>query len=188
MSNTSTPYLCCLGPADVHPHQHLGPVGGVDATGAGPDGDQRLALVVLAADSSVRTSIAAMSSRSFLQLRVGLGVRVVAARASFFCGHLVEHRQVVEPLAQLLDAAQFALGVRQLAGDLLGAGLVVPQLGIGGLVLEFLDAAAKPVDVEHPLHRGQRGVERGDVGLTVGIHGSSGTDRIDRPAAFIDRV
>ena len=26
-----------LGPADVHPHQHLGEVGGVDATGAGAD-------------------------------------------------------------------------------------------------------------------------------------------------------
>ena len=37
-----------LGPAQVHPHQHLGEVGGVDPAGLGPDGDQRLALVVLA--------------------------------------------------------------------------------------------------------------------------------------------
>ena len=33
---------------------------------------------------------------------------------------------------------------------------------------------AQAVDVEHPLHRGQGGVECGDIGLTVGIHGSSG--------------
>ena len=36
-----------LRPADVHPHQHLGPVRGVDAAGAGADGHDRLALVVL---------------------------------------------------------------------------------------------------------------------------------------------
>ena len=36
-----------LGPAQVHPHEHLGEVGGVDATGAGADRDDGLALVVL---------------------------------------------------------------------------------------------------------------------------------------------
>ena len=81
-----------------------------------------------------------MSSRSCLELGVGLGERVVAACA-LFGGQLVEHRQVVEALAQLLDAAQLALGVGKLAGDLLGARLVVPQIGIGRLVLELLDAA-----------------------------------------------
>ena len=39
--------LVPLGPARVHPHQHLGEVRGVDAAGAGPDREQRLALVVL---------------------------------------------------------------------------------------------------------------------------------------------
>ena len=42
--------LVLLGPARVHPHQHLGEVRGVDATGAGADGDQRLAGVVLAGE------------------------------------------------------------------------------------------------------------------------------------------
>ena len=108
-----------------------------------------------------------------LELGVGLGQRVVAARPLFLGGHLVEHRKVVEPLPQLLDAAQLALGVRQLAGDLLGVRLVVPEVRIGRLVFELLDAAPQPVDVEHPLHRRQGGVEGGDIGLTVGIHGSS---------------
>ena len=40
--------LVLLGPARVHPHQHLGEVGGVDATGARADRHDRLALVVLA--------------------------------------------------------------------------------------------------------------------------------------------
>ena len=132
----------------------------------------RLALVVLAREQGAdlhRLDVLAQ----LLQLGVGLGERIVGL-ALFFGGQFVEHRQVVEPLPQLLDAAQLALGVRQLAGDLLGVRLVVPQFGIGGLVLELLDAAAQPVDIEHPLHRGQGGVEGGDVGLTVGIHGRSG--------------
>ena len=58
----------------------------------------------------------------------------------------------------------------ELAGDTLCVGLVVPQFGIGCLELEFLDAAAQTVDVEHSLHRGQRGVECCDIGLTVGVH------------------
>ena len=40
--------LVALGPARVHPHQHLGEVGGVHAAGAGADRDDRLAGVVLA--------------------------------------------------------------------------------------------------------------------------------------------
>ena len=57
-----------------------------------------------------------------------------------------------------------SLGVGELAGDALGAGLVVPQIRIGGLVLQLLDAPAQPLDIEHPLHRGQGGVEGGDFG------------------------
>ena len=94
--------------------------------------------------------------------------------ATLLGGQFVQHRQVVEPLPQLLDAAQLALGVGQLAGDLLGARLVVPQLRIGRRVLQLLDAVAQTVDIEHPLHRRQSGVECGDVVLPVGIHGSSG--------------
>ena len=123
--------------------------------------------------SSVRTSIAAMSSCSFLYSASASASRR-PARPTLFGGQFVDHGQVVEALPQFLDPAQFALGMGQLTGDLLGARLVVPQIGIGGLVLQLFDATAKPLDIEHPLHRGQGGVEGGDVGLTVGIHGSSG--------------
>ena len=54
--------------------------------------------------------------------------------------------------------------------DALRAGLVVPQIGIGCLALELVDSAAQTVDVEHPLHSGQSGVECRDVSLTVGVH------------------
>ena len=119
----------------------------------------------------MRTSIASMSSRSDLSSASASATLVGAA---FFGGQLIEHRQVIEALPQLLDAAQLALGVGELAGDALGAGLVVPEMRIGRLVLELLDATAQTLDVEHPLHRGQGGVEGGDIGLSVGIHGCSG--------------
>ena len=72
---------------------------------------------------------------------------------------------------------QLALGVGQLAGDLLGVALVVPQVGIGRLVFELLDLGAQAVHVEHPLHRGQGGVKGGDVRLSIEVHGSSGYRR-----------
>jgi hypothetical protein len=40
-------------------------------------------------------------------------------------------------------------------------------------MFKLLDAGPQAVDVEDPLHRGQGGVEGSEVGLTVGIHGSS---------------
>ncbi len=167
--------LVLLGPADVHPHQHLGPVGGVHPAGAGADGDQRLALVVFAGQQGAHLE-RPRCRRAAPCSSASASARASAAAAPLLLGsHLVEHRQVVEPPPQLLDPAQLALGVGQLAGHLLRVRLVVPQLGIGRLVLELLDAAAQTVDVEHPLHRGQGGVEGGDVGLTVGFHRRHGT-------------
>ena len=162
-----------LGPADVHPHQHLGPVRRVHAARTRADVEQRLALVVLAGQQ--RADLHRLDVLvQLLVLGVGLGFRFARPCSFFFGGHLVEHRQVVEALPKLLDAAQLTLGVGQLAGDLLRPGLVVPQVGVGGLVFELLDPAAQSLDVEHPLHRGQGGVQGGEVGLTVRIHGSSG--------------
>ena len=158
-----------LRPPDVHPHQHLGPVRRVHPACAGANVDQRLALVVFAGEQRAhfhRLDVLAQ----LLELGVGLGHIVGPA---FLGRQLVDHREVIQTLTQVLDTAQLALGVRQLTGDALGAGLVVPEVGVGRLVLQLFDPTAQPFDVEHPLHRGQDGVEGGDIGLTVGIHGSS---------------
>ena len=63
----------------------------------------------------------------------------------------------------------------QLAGDLLSVALVIPEVRVGGLVFEFLDPRPQGIDVEHPLHRRQGGVERGDLGLPIDVHGSQVT-------------
>ena len=168
-----------LGPADVHPHQHLGPVGGVHPTGSGTDVDQRFPLVVLTGEQGADLHRSDVLLK-LLELGVGLDQGFGTACSILFGGELVEHRQIVEPTAQLLDATQLALRVRQLTGDLLRARLVVPQVRVGGVLLELFDTTAKRLDIENPLHRGERGVEGGDIGLTVRIHGSSGYSLRDR--------
>ena len=161
-----------FGPADVHPHQHLGPVGGVHPAGSRADGDDRLALVVLARQQGADLHRLDVLTQ-LLELGVGFGDGVGALCPLFFIGDFVEHRQVVDTLPQLLHAAQLTLGVGQLAGDLLGARLVVPQVGVGRLGLELFDARAQAFDVDHSFHGGQGGVECGDIGLPVEVHGSS---------------
>ena len=106
-------------------------------------------------------------------VRLKAGPAAIAELPTMLIGLARSEIEVVEPLPQLLDAAQLALGVRQLTGDLLGERLVVPKMRVGRLVLELFDTTAKPLDIQHPLHRGQGGVEGGDIGLTVRIHGSS---------------
>jgi hypothetical protein len=43
-----------LGPAQVHPEEHLGPVGRLGAAGAGADREQRVARVVFAGEQQLR--------------------------------------------------------------------------------------------------------------------------------------
>ena len=114
-----------LGPPDVHPHEHLGPIGGVHSAGTGTDGDQRFALVVLAGQQGPDLQRLDLGLQR-LQFRVGLGQCVLGARTLLLRSHFVEHRHVVEAAAQPLDAPQLALGMGQLARHPLRIGLVVP--------------------------------------------------------------
>ncbi len=159
-----------LGPAQVHAHEHLGEVGGVDAARLGPDRDQRLALVVLA-----RQQRADLQRGDLLpQLRpIGVGVGG-GGRVRLVLGELVEHRQVIEPAPQVLQTPQLALGVREAAGDLLRGLLVVPQVGLARLVGQVGDLGAQPGEVGHRLDALQSGGELLEVGCSVGVHNAPG--------------
>ena len=88
-----------LGPAQVHPHQHLGEVRGVDAAGAGADRDDRLALVVLAGEQGAHLELAdGLLQRG--QLALGLGQRVGVA---LLLGQLDQDLEVVDPLVHAGD-------------------------------------------------------------------------------------
>ena len=95
-----------LGPAQVHPQQHLGEVGGVDPAGLGPDGDQGLAGVVLPGQQGAHLELAERrAQRGELALGLLPGVGVVLA-----LGELDQHLQVVEPRGQRRRAAPARTG------------------------------------------------------------------------------
>ena len=150
-------------PAQVHAQQHLGPVGGVDAAGFGPDGDQRLARVVLAGQQGAHLELVdAVPQRPELALDLGPRLRVVLRLAE-----LPEHLGVVDPPTKVLDPTDLALHVGQPAGYPLRALLVVPQVGDGRLLLESGDLAAQLVEVEDGLDAGERAGELLQLGRHV---------------------
>ncbi len=83
-----------LRPADVHTHEHLGPVCSVDTARTGADVDERVALVVLAREHGLDFHRRDVVSQA-RALGVGVGHRV---GAFVFC-QFVEDRHLVESLA-----------------------------------------------------------------------------------------
>ena len=151
-----------LRPAQVHPHQHLSPVGGVDATRAGRELDDRLALVVLPRQQGPH-----FQRRDLLpqrgQVLDRLGHQVLVAELECCL-------DVIDPATQSLDPGQVTLEVAQLAGQRLRTCLVVPQLRVGRLLFELTHSPAHAVDVEHALDAGKRGVEFLELLSRVGGH------------------
>ncbi len=163
-----------VGPADVHAHEHLGPVRGVDATGAGANVDEGVALVVLARQQRAHLHGLDIGAQG-LALGIGVGQRGGHGIALFALGELVEHGQVFETLPQFLDTAQFTLRMGELTGDLLGVFLVVPQVGIGRLMFELVDATTQLFHIENRLHRPEGRCELGQVCGNIGMHDSLAT-------------
>ena len=168
-----------LGPAQVHPHQHLGEVGRVHAAGAGPDGHHGLAGVVLAGEEGAD-----------LHLLDRLGQRRRARRpprrsdASSPSASAISSSRlgVVEPGPQPLHPGDLTGQVRQAGVDLLGARLVVPQVGGGGLLLELRLVPAQLVHVEDVLDVAQGGVEGLELFREVGCT-HNGQDYAARPVS-----
>ncbi len=144
-----------LGPSQVHPQQHLGEVGGVDATCAGADRDERFAGVVLAGEQ--RTDLQLLDRLAqrrdlgdHLAERVGVG---------FVLREIEQHAGVVEAAAEALDLPDLGLHVGQLGRDLLGARLVLPERRLGCRRLEFVLLLAHTRQVEDGLDGAQNLVE-----------------------------
>ena len=120
--------LVLLGPADVHPHQHLGPVGGVHPAGAGANGDQRLALVVLARQQRANLGDLYVGAQR-LEFGVGLGQGFdPAGRTPFFgrqnnakIGHARDDQvsQIAKRFVVIERASQDVARIRQKGQPLL---------------------------------------------------------------------
>ena len=148
-----------LGPPDVHPHQRLGEVGGVDTAGAGADRDERLAGVVLAVEQG-----ADLEALDGLlepgQLGLGVGERVGVA---LLLAELDHDLEVVDAAAESGEAVDLALERGEPAGHPGGVVLVVPQVGCGDLLAEVGDLGAHRVEVEHLLDGAHRRLELLDL-------------------------
>ena len=151
-------------PPQVHPHQHLGEVRGIDATCFGADGDQGLALVVLPGEQGADLlGVDLLLQGDPFLLGLDQGFLVLVAK--------FEHDlQVIQALPQFLDPLEFGLGVGQLAGDLLRVVLVVPQVRSAGFLGQLVNAGLDLLDVHDGLDARQGGVQSLQCSCVVEIH------------------
>jgi len=138
-----------LRPSQVHPHQHLGEVSRVNATGARADRDDRLALVVLAVEQGADLELAHRLGQA-AQLSFGLPH---GGRVALFDAELDQHLELVDAVVHRGDPLELGVGARQAAGDLLRGVRVVPQVRRPGLLLELADLGAQGVQIGHLPHR-----------------------------------
>jgi len=124
-----------FGPALVHAEQHRREVGRVHPTCLGTDGNQRIAFVVLSAQqgTDLKRLDLAFQHADF----VFCFGRTVAI--AFFGGQFEQHLDIVQSLAQILDALDFRLQPREPTGHPLRIGLVVPQVRRCGFFLQLRD-------------------------------------------------
>ena len=156
--------LVALGPPGVHPHQHLGEVGGVHAAGAGADRDDRLAGVVLPGEEGADLELVHQLVQ-LLQLGLVLGGGFLVALLG---GHLDHQAEVLEAALQLVVAVQVGLQRREASGHPLCVGLVVPQVRHRDLLAEVGDLPAHVVEVQDGTDGLHRRLELLDLGVEVG--------------------
>jgi len=133
-----------LCPAQVHPEEHLGPVGRLRAARAGADREERGAIVVFTAEQE-GCPLAVEVEGELLGIAGQLGLELGIGRILEEAGQLVNGDGPGLELAPGLDLGPQPVGF---AKDLLGRAPVVPETGGEGQLIElgesgFLDAEVK---------------------------------------------
>ena len=123
-----------LGPAHLHAQHHLGPVLGVGAAGAGVDGHERVARVVVAGEQALllEREQARLDGRDRLLELVG--------EVGVVLGDLGEPREILGVGLQLVEVVEPALRARVLGPDLRGGVRIVPEARLAHLRLERAQA------------------------------------------------
>ena len=126
-----------LGPAEVHPEQHLRPIGGLRTAGTGADRHEGVAVVVFAAEQQVSPS------HGILGLEVArlAGNVVEDALVGLFLGEVEELERGLCPRLEVAPEGQLLSQTLGLAQDSLGGALIVPESGHTYLGVETREAA-----------------------------------------------
>jgi hypothetical protein len=132
----------CLGPAQVHPQQHLRPVLGLGATGAGLDVEKGVGGVHLAREHATELELA----DALLEAGQVGGDGTDGGRVVLVGRELQQIGGVVEPGVQLLDRDDDGLERGALAAEPLRALRVTPDVGVLELAQD-LGQALLPVRV-----------------------------------------
>ena len=114
-----------LGPTQVHPQQHLGPIGGFGAAGARADRQQGVALVILAAEEQIPACSRVFGGK-LLGLRVDVGEDVLVA---LFLGQVEQFHGRPGARFEVSPELEFFAKTFGFAEDFLRAALVVPEPG-----------------------------------------------------------
>ena len=133
-----------LRPADVHPQQHLGPVLRFGAAGTGMDLEESVVAVRLARQQALQLAplrLAAGGGKRGFRLAVGLLVRL-------FLGKLGEREAVLQLQLQPLVSGDRRIETGALLHHRAGALGIGPEVGVLGLAVQRLQAAARTVEVK----------------------------------------
>ena len=148
--------IVALGPAGVHPVEHLGPVLGLGAAGAGVEGEDGAVAVVLPGEESGHPGLLDLLLQG-LEALLQLGEELLVLR---LLAHLAQGRQVLPLGHQLVLAGDLVLQLLEALLHLLGPLQIVPEAVLGGLVLQLLGLRPGAVHI-------QRGGELVQLGTQV---------------------
>ena len=133
-----------LGPARVHAHEHVGPVLALGAAGAGMDLDVGIVGIGLARQQRLELASSDLGLE-LLERLFGLGDDLLIALG---LAELDHGELVVELALDAADRGELVLERGALLHHALRALLVVPEVGIFGLLVELLQASARLVEVK----------------------------------------
>jgi hypothetical protein len=120
-----------LRPAEVHPQEHLGPVGRLRASGPCADREDGISFVVFATEQKGGPQATERGGEAIeLRGQVDLERRVVTTGGEF-----VQLGEIAGPPLELPPGPDFVAQVLGLPEDALGRLWVVPEPGLGGLVV-----------------------------------------------------
>jgi hypothetical protein len=133
-----------VGPADIHPRQHLGEVLGVGPAGAGMDLEKGVVVVGLARQQAFDTARLDPRRQGF-ERRLAFGPDAVVALG---LGHLDQFNSILVFLDDLPIGADGGVEMGPLAHQFLGLAGIAPEIGVLGKRVQLVESASRGIVVK----------------------------------------